>query len=67
MPLTMPPLVGPGVMVAAAVLLLAQVPPVGVSLSVMVAPVHTLVGPVMLCGDWFTVTVVVAMHMPPVV
>ena len=42
--------------VAVLVLLLLQVPPGDPSLSVIVDPTHTTVGPVMFTGSGFTVT-----------
>ena len=46
--------------IVAFVLLLLQVPPVVASLKVMDDPTHTAVGPVIVAGEGFTVTVVVA-------
>jgi hypothetical protein len=43
-----------------------QVPPAGVVLSVVLAPTHTLVGPVMAAGVVCTVSVVVAKQTPTV-
>jgi hypothetical protein len=48
--------------VATDVLLLLHVPPDVVLLSVMLAPVHTADGPVILAGSEFTVTTCVAKH-----
>ena len=51
-------------MVAVAVLLLLQLPPVVALPSVVVAPSHTGVDPVMADGEGFTVTVRVADALP---
>jgi hypothetical protein len=51
--------------VAAEVLLLNQVPPVGVELSVMVVPVQTDEGPAIGVGALLTVTVVVMLQPVP--
>ena len=50
--------------VAVAVLLLVQVPPVYVSVNVIDEPEHTEVGPVIAEGDWFTV-IIVDIAQPP--
>ena len=52
--------------VPVAVLPLLQVPPGVASLSGIVWPLHTISGPVMDKGDWFTVTICVAMLTPTV-
>ena len=56
------PLTNPDVasIVAIEVLLLVQLPPVAVSLSVVVAPAHTLAVPVMAEGNACTVTVTIS-------
>jgi hypothetical protein len=51
--------------VATPVLALVHVPPVGVELNVVVAPVHTLIVPVMAVGCVLTVTAAAAKQ-PPV-
>ena len=53
-----PPLTLPATTVATVVNELLHVPPVGLSLSVIVAPTHSAVGPVMV-GIGFTVTITV--------
>ena len=55
--------------VASAALLLLQVPPVVASVSVMVAPVHTIAGPVMVPADGagLTVSACVATAVPQLV
>lgn len=58
-PVTMPP---DKVTDATEVLLLLQVPPLGISLSVTVAPEHTVDGPLIAPGAGLTVTSVVAVH-----
>ena len=61
------PVVRPGVSaVATAVLLLLHVPPVAVSLSVVVPPMQTLFVPIMAVGDGLmvTATVPVLVHGP---
>jgi hypothetical protein len=45
--------------------LLVHVPPVVVLSSVVVNPSHTASAPVMAAGNWFTVTVAVAMQPVP--
>ena len=61
---TMPPVAIPEdePIVAIAVLLLLQAPPVGASLNVIVDPEHTLFGPKIFPGNGLTVIVVVAIH-----
>ena len=48
--------------VAVPVALLPHVPPVGVSLNVVVAPEHSTIVPVIGTGNVFTVTIVVVIH-----
>jgi hypothetical protein len=47
-------------------LLLAHAPPAVVSINVVVEPAHTLIVPVMLSGNGFTVTTVVVKPVPVV-
>ena len=53
-------------MAATVALLLLQVPPTVASVSVMVEPLHTTVGPAIATGDGFTATTVVALQPPTV-
>jgi hypothetical protein len=53
--------------VATAVLLLVHVPPATASLSAVVEATHTNNVPVIVAGEVFTVTVVVAIHPVPMV
>jgi hypothetical protein len=50
--------------VATVVLLLIQVPPAVASVTVIVEPAHTLVGPLIAAGAGLTVTTAVARQLP---
>ena len=65
-PLDTPPVMVPDVAsIEPGPLVTLHVPPPLGSLIVVVPPLHTMVGPVIAPGVWFTVTIVVTPPVPP--
>lgn len=65
MPVAIPVTIPKPETVATAVLLLLHIPPAVASLRAIVAPAHTVVGPVIADGKGFTVTTVVMLQPVP--